>query len=139
MRKALLVGTSCTWNIAHITCCAPADDIPEDIEAQIEEARSRLDLPEVDYEATMREKLRIAKLIFDCKDSSLLQVVPCCICTNWPYQVSSSSPHLKLKVQAFSPLTCQPRRCYICLYIQHDAIKFFYATELPHPQWAKHQ
>ncbi len=49
-------------------------DIPKDIEEQIDNAWNKLDLKDVDYEATMEAKLRIARQIYDSKDKDLLQV-----------------------------------------------------------------
>lgn len=43
---------------------ALSENIPEDIKREIEDARKRLDLKDVDYEATLETKLSIAKTMF---------------------------------------------------------------------------
>ena len=43
--------------------------------SKIEEARETLDFPEVDYEATMAAKLKIARVIFDTVGHETLQVL----------------------------------------------------------------
>lgn len=58
----------------HFEFMTSADEIPEDIRGRIEDARRELDLPDVDYQATMKAKLTIARQIFERKDKSLLQV-----------------------------------------------------------------
>lgn len=54
-----------------------ADEIPKDVKEKITAARRELDLPTVDYEATLAAKLSIARELFDRKDHELLKVATC--------------------------------------------------------------
>ena len=51
-----------------------SDTIPDDIKARIAAARKELELPQVDYEATVKAKLSIARQLFDRQDHQLLLV-----------------------------------------------------------------
>ncbi|GBF89315.1 4-alpha-glucanotransferase [Raphidocelis subcapitata] len=46
-------------------CAEEGGALPAGVAAQIDEARQRLDLPDVDYEAVMETKTRLARAIFD--------------------------------------------------------------------------
>jgi hypothetical protein len=55
---------------------------------QIEEARARLDLPQVDYEAVMAAKLGIARQVYDIQGGRELEgadfkVAGCVVCGVW--------------------------------------------------------
>ncbi len=52
----------------------PSDTIPDDTKGRIAAARKELELPQVDYEATVRAKLSIARQLFDRQDHQLLLV-----------------------------------------------------------------
>ncbi|PSC73748.1 4-alpha-glucanotransferase DPE2 [Micractinium conductrix] len=52
---------------------ALAEPLPADIAAEIEQARKQLDGKEVDYEATMEAKLRIAREVFDRQEAADMQ------------------------------------------------------------------
>ncbi|KAI8466522.1 MAG: cytosolic 4-alpha-glucanotransferase [Monoraphidium minutum] len=51
--------------LALRACVEAGQDMPPDIAAEISEAQRRLDLPEVDYEAVVATKQRLARKIFD--------------------------------------------------------------------------
>ena len=67
--------------------CLDADDIPQDLTKRIAQARQDLDLESVDYEATMKTKMSIAREFFDRKDHELLQV-----CTYGGYTIQGICP-----------------------------------------------
>lgn len=69
MRGGKAINPSQSWLLAF-----RIDEIPEDVQQQINSARNSLDLKDVDYEATMETKVRIARQIYDRKDKILLQV-----------------------------------------------------------------
>ncbi|KAK3238486.1 4-alpha-glucanotransferase dpe2, partial [Cymbomonas tetramitiformis] len=57
----------------YLNLQAVMPNAPHNVKDEIEKMRIRLDLPEVDYEATMEAKLRIAKMCFDLQKASLPQ------------------------------------------------------------------
>ena len=55
----------CALHPMYLRLSLLSSDLKEAIKEDIKRARAALDLPEVDYEATMEAKLRIARAIFD--------------------------------------------------------------------------
>ena len=53
-----------------------ADEMSDEVKHNIAVQREALDLPSVDYEATLAAKYSIAREVFDACDHKLLQVLP---------------------------------------------------------------
>ena len=53
-----------------------ADEMSDEVKQSIAVQREALDLPSVDYEATLAAKYSIAREVFDACDHKLLQVLP---------------------------------------------------------------
>jgi 4-alpha-glucanotransferase len=51
-----------------------SDHIPDDIKEEIENFRQKLDLKDVDYEATLKAKLEIAKKMFHLEKDKVLNL-----------------------------------------------------------------
>jgi 4-alpha-glucanotransferase len=56
---------------------APEGGMPRDLAREITEASARLDLPEVDYEATLSTKLELARAMFERWGREELRVSRC--------------------------------------------------------------
>lgn len=63
----------CALHPMYLRLSLLADDFTQEIKEDIEHARTALDLPEVDYEATMEAKLRIARAVFTSCGQETLQ------------------------------------------------------------------
>ena len=58
----------------YLSLDALSASMPADIQEQIDSARTELDQPSVDYEATMSVKRRIARALFDMQGETTLKV-----------------------------------------------------------------
>lgn len=60
----------------YLSLHALSDDMPEDLQQQIDSAAKALTAADVDYDATMAAKILIARSLFDRSGAALLQVRP---------------------------------------------------------------